>query len=652
MRKARNRARWECLAMLGLMSVGCVRSPSVSADGLALRRVVVYRNGVGYFERQGHVADDKVDFKVRGREVGDFLATLAVIERGGSSVRAASFPIHAPDDDPGAKPPSGADSPCDAGARADKLETVVLELDGKEHDLQVGYISETPVWRPSYRLIVRPAGADLQEWGIVQNVSGEDWKNVSLSLVAGAPLAFHASLGTPVIPDRPTVTDQGEVIAAVPASETSLNQSAAAANEVPPPAEPPEEEVEDSRLEAAPASAGGVGAGVRTRVASNGVARPARKAAPAAAALAARPFQPAPASAPANPSAPRNLAALAGVAVDEGSTRYDIPERVTVPDKSATMVMLVSKQVPGESIYLFAADPGVADSATHPFRVVRFTNRTGGLLERGPIAVFEDGAFLGQGMVDALPDGATATVPFALERSLAVEQSRDGLEQGARIGKIEGGELTIERDAVTRTNYRVRNGADKAAKVLVKHPRAQSTLLSDPPIGTEDNVGTGAALVPVNVGPRTTADLVVSERRIVRRAVDWTSPFADDAVRAYWSDRRAEAAVVSKLKAAWDVRTVLVRVESARAKLVAEKRELENATEQTRENVRALERNRVAGDLRNQLIERLAKDSLRLETITKDTIELDQQLAEARVRFLDIVRSIKLTMPPQSPPGE
>ena len=73
----------------------------------------------------------------------------------------------------------------------------------------------------------------------------------------------------------------------------------------------------------------------------------------------------------------------------------------------------------------------------HPFRVARFTNSAGGTLERGPIAVFEGGAFLGQGMVDPLPAGATATVPFALERSIAVDQDRKFDEMGARLAKIE-----------------------------------------------------------------------------------------------------------------------------------------------------------------------------------------------------------------------
>ena len=81
-------------------------------------------------------------------------------------------------------------------AKKDKLETVKLSLDGKEHDLIVGYVAETPVWRPSYRLVVSKGAdgksaptADLQAWGIVQNLSGEDWTEVRLSLVTGAPVS-------------------------------------------------------------------------------------------------------------------------------------------------------------------------------------------------------------------------------------------------------------------------------------------------------------------------------------------------------------------------------------------------------------------------------------------------------------------------------
>src|SRR6185503_2010041 len=92
----------------------------------------------------------------------------------------------------------------------------------------------------------------------------------------------------------------------------------------------------------------------------------------------------------------KNLAALAAIAVQAGTTRYDLPNPVTIPDKSATMVMLLDQRVPGEVVSLFAPDGGVPESSSHPFKVARFANKTGGLLERGPLAIFTEGSFAGQ----------------------------------------------------------------------------------------------------------------------------------------------------------------------------------------------------------------------------------------------------------------
>src|SRR6185369_11557540 len=180
-------------------------------------------------------------------------------------------------------------------------------------------------------------------------------------------------------------------------------------------------------------------------------------------------------------SAPRRVSALAAVAVGGGTTRYKIPGDVTVPDESATMVLLVSRKVPGESVFLFAPDGGVPDSSAHPFRVVRFENATTGLLERGPIAVFGEGQFLGQGMLDPLPPKGKATVPFALDRSIAVTSERQGTEQGARLFRIEAGALYIERDSVSKTTYKVVSGSDETSRLIVRHPRLPSARLFKPP---------------------------------------------------------------------------------------------------------------------------------------------------------------------------
>ena len=281
-------------------------------------------------------------------------------------------------------------------------------------------------------------------------------------------------------------------------------------------------------------------------------------------------------------SAPRRISALAAVAVDSGATRYQIPVRLTIPDASATMVLLINQRVPGEAVFLFAPDGGVPDSTSHPFRVARFTNATTGLLERGPIAVFEKGAFLGQGMLDPLPPKATATVPFALERSLAVESERRNLELGSRIFKIEAGELSVERDSVTRTVYRIKNGAETNAKLLVRHPRLAAARLYKPPAGTEDNLGAGNALIPIQIQAAGKAELTVEERQPSEQRTDWLSALADDAVKGYLADPRADPTIAAALTTAWAQRNALKQVVDTQSELTRTQGELEKSARETR----------------------------------------------------------------------
>ncbi|MFO0666486.1 MAG: DUF4139 domain-containing protein [Polyangiaceae bacterium] len=677
--------------LLGLLGLtGCANTANVSSN-LPLERVVIYRNGIAYFERGGRVEDAEVRFKMKEGAVGDFLATLAVMEKGGSSVKAAAFPIPSPEDVPTCDPnpaalmprkqrigdfyPEPRLRPCTEYERR-HIREVMLQLDGKSHDLQVGYITEAPVWRPSYRLVVEGNGtASMQAWGIVQNLSGEDWKNVRLSLVAGAPLAFEATLGTPVTPTRPTVTDEGEVIAAVPRSETSLqqeqyqkqaNQAAPAPSVAPaaPPAEAADLDDEDDaglaekaeRRSAGPMKkdatrslgtrGSGVGGGGKGMGLGSGRAASAPKtAAKPTDGMAPPPPPPPPPRVSTTPSGPRNLQSLAAVSATGGVTRYDLPELVTVPDKAATMVMLLAKKIPGDAAFLYAPDGAVPESYSHPYRVVRFVNKSGGTLEKGPIAVFDRGAFLGQGMVDPLPNGATATVPFALDRGLAIDKSSKRDELGERVQKIDNGLLTIERDSSTQTIYRIRNGGDTNAKVLVKHPRISGSRLERAPAGTEDNVGTGSALVPYDIGTKKEGELVVDERISVQRNESWTSPVADAAVKALLADPTVDAATKNALTEAWKIRSEILHLNDVQSEHQRELSEVSNQSEETRRSLRSIEKNRVADKLRAQLTKRLEDLSKRSEEVGKKLVEAQAKLAELNVRFRDLLRSIKYYAP-------
>ena len=614
------------LVTIGLAASSCASGPPVTADDLTLKRVVIYRNGVAYFEREGRVQGERVRFKVRGDEVGDFLASFAVIEKGGSSVRAASFPLRR--EEPASPPEAAAAKPADAKRR---METVVMELDGREHELAVGYIAEAPVWRPSYRLVLGNGPAHLQLWGIVQNLSGEDWTNTRLTLVADAPLALTTQLERPMIPGRPVLTDDGGAIAVLPQAETTLAEE-------PPP--PPAPAMAAAPMMMAPAAKSlgkkgtrAVGAMARQRELAAGRDEE-RASAPEGAAnfgqVASR------------PSRARNLAALAAVAVSGGATRYELPNPVTVPDNSATMLLLADKEVPGESTFLFAPDPGVPDSAAHPFRVARFTNKTGGLLERGPLAFFGEGGFLGQGVIDPLPDGASATVPFGLERGLAVERSVEYVQEGARLFQVEAGHLVIERQVGPRTRYKLKSGVDQPHTLWLKHPRQNGAKLVKPPKGTEDNLGAGSALVPVEITGHASKELVIDERQGSQQAQEWLDNLADDAVKEYLAGPDGKGEAATQLRAAWTIRSDWKRLADEAERLQSEQNDLQTATEETRENLKAIEKNKSAEDLRRTLTARLSKASTRLDEVTKRLIQVHMQVKELELRFREAVKLVRI----------
>jgi hypothetical protein len=84
------------VAVGGALLAGCAtsgRTPGSATDSpLALQRVVLYRNGVGYFERSGTVEGRTLRLRVRKDQVNDLLKSLVVVDAKGR-VLGVSLPL-------------------------------------------------------------------------------------------------------------------------------------------------------------------------------------------------------------------------------------------------------------------------------------------------------------------------------------------------------------------------------------------------------------------------------------------------------------------------------------------------------------------------------------------------------------------------------
>lgn len=622
---------------------GCLGAAAVRGDRrLPVRNVVLYRSGVGYFERAGTFRGDSIAFGVKQSEVGDFLASLTAVERGADRVRSVSFevPVEARArareraDVEAPKPPRGhreldeheeeAPAPAPLEPRVD----VKLAFGGSgAHALEVAYVVGSPIWRPSYRVVFDQSDqALLQAWAVVQNTSGEDWRDVKLALTTGAPISFRSDLGTPITPLRPLVSDRGEVVEAVPVGETVVNQQAAGsalAPEAPPaPAPAPAEAMADQaeREEFAAAKPAPESAKRRARTAQ-GAALPL--------ALDARALE-------------NSVRAQASTTVlTESVTRYDVDERVTIPDGGSTMVALVSTRVPGERAHLFAPEPGVPISQQHPFAVARLRNATGAVLEKGPISVLAEGAFLGQGLLDTLPRQAQAFVPFALDKSIVVEPSERYDEQQGQLLRVTRGLVTVQRFSQRKTLYRFRNGGAAVTKLYVRHGRWGDAELVAPPQGTE--LAPDKALLPVSLPAHGQTQLEVVERTPVTLELTIMDPRAAEAIALWLSGPAASDPQSAELKRALELQQQLGELDRRIGASEGERNEVDVAAAETRKNLKAIEKLGSAQDLRARLVQRLKQLDARSAELTQSLIEARTQRSELEVRLQEAIAHIDLT---------
>jgi hypothetical protein len=87
--------RWTFLALF-LATVGCAHGRSrlsTTDDRLRLEGVVLYRNGVGYFERSGEVDGDTMTIRVRKDQVNDLLKSLTIVDRREGQALSVSMPL-------------------------------------------------------------------------------------------------------------------------------------------------------------------------------------------------------------------------------------------------------------------------------------------------------------------------------------------------------------------------------------------------------------------------------------------------------------------------------------------------------------------------------------------------------------------------------
>lgn len=674
-------------------------TPHVTTDA-ALGKVIVYRNGVAYFERSAHFEGDSLTLNVPSSRVDDFLKSLTVVDATSGSAMPVSLPA--------------------ADRSGEMVELKIQVPTAGAHDLRLSYVTESPAWKPTYRLILEDGGkARLHAWAVVDNVSGEDWRKVTIGVGSTSALSFRYDLRSVRLVDRETIASDSLLAVAPPTGgspytvggrevrvlgnlaqaevETMARQPVAirgaatvATGATPDDAVPSSFNRSPSRKSGeataqnqAPSGnsidrlAGQLRGGnnrvrvegyarsgdsdprqasltranlVREQLIAQGVAADQVEAVGTGqlntrdgvrvVAAEAEPVRPSQAAQPPT-----------GTPADNepiGTAFFVSSVPMTIEDGRSAMVSLVNAQAEARSVYFY--DPvSTRGSTRFAFKAVRLVNPSEYTLDSGPFTVYAGGQFLGEGLAEPIPPRSEAFIPYGLDRELLADPSASTREEITKLITIQRGIVATESRTIRQTKLTLANRGRAAAEVYVRHAVTEGWTLEASTKNQYKKLG-GAYLFLVNVPAQGSVDVLIEEWTPLARTLDLNTQPGLQAIGLYLKTAHLDPAMQTRLDDIVRTNRELGELEERIATLGSQMEVYRVRVDEIHAQLVTLRRVPTAQQLSKNLAKKMDELSNRLQTATVEVADLKGQLMTKRIAIQD--RLAELTLETRDKPAQ
>ncbi|HET7440546.1 MAG TPA: DUF4139 domain-containing protein [Terriglobales bacterium] len=491
-----------------------------------------------------------------------------------------------------------------------------------ERDLLVSYISEVPVWKSTYRIVVPSQGKPLlQGWAVVDNTVGEDWKNVQLSLVAGAPQSFVQELSQPYYARRPVVglpenamitpqmheptlearemseavEVQGAATAPVPHQITANNGS-------------PGVVVSGMAVGIGAGSAGGRGGG--TFKLNNPV--------------------------PITDTMSKAFDAFGGSPRSQelgDLFEYKLQDRVTIPKNQSALVPILQARVDAEKVSVW--NP----AENRALRALWVENSSGLTLDGGSFNVLEEDAFAGEGLMDAIKPGEKRLLSYAADMGLLVDAKQESEQQRVTRIAILRGAMFQSTEEQQQKAYTIRNRDNSPRTVIIEHPVRAGWKLTDGEQPAEST--TSFYRFRVTVEPNKTAKLIVKEYCPLTNRYE-LSNITDDQIKYFLSQKTINPQVERALRRVASAKDEIAAIDAQIATRKTQMSSIAEDQQRVRENMKALK----GSAQEKALIERYAREMNeqedKVQTLHREMADLRQKREAAQKVLDDMIEGMTL----------
>jgi hypothetical protein len=295
---------------------------------------------------------------------------------------------------------------------------------------------------------------------------------------------------------------------------------------------------------------------------------------------------------------------------------YRIAQPVTIRKNESAMLPFLQQTIEGRKLLIYSDH-----SSPHPTNAAELTNSSGKTLDGGPITVYDAGAYAGEALMETLKAGDKRLISYAVDLGTRITEAFGGKAAIVREIHASRGIVTTKYAAEESRTYTVRNVDQKAKTLIVEHPlRPGYTLLSQKP--AEKTATNYRFELPLAAG--VTREFVVNEERVYDQSIA-VANLSPEILVSYLQNRSLTDAGRRQLQRIADQKRQIAETDRALQDADAQMRGLNADEDRVRRNIQSL--NNVAGQ--QQQVQTYARQ---LDTEEQQLAALRDKQAELQKR--------------------
>jgi hypothetical protein len=310
---------------------------------------------------------------------------------------------------------------------------------------------------------------------------------------------------------------------------------------------------------------------------------------------------------------------------------YHIPTPVTVRRNESAMLPFLQQKVDTRKLLIYS-DP----SAAHPMDAAEISNSTGKTLDGGPITVYESGAYAGEALMETVKTGDKRLISYGVDLGTRITTQWDSKAEQVREIHARRGILTA-RDAVVETRtYTIHNVDQKAKTLVIEHAaRPDYTLLDRKPVEKTSN----AYRFEVKLAPGATEKFPVVEERVYERAFTITD-LTPDVLFTYVRNKTFSDTARQQLEQIANLKQQITAAAREIRSLESQINDVIRDQDRVRQNIGSL--NQVSGQQQQvqTYAQRLASQESQLASLRDHRAELDKKRAALETEVSGSIESM------------